>query len=108
MYLGPDKIKLLDYSDVNPLSPSSVIEFLKKIDKPFYEDEYKRAFRRLEMESNPSLISIVKYYLSVMDLKAYREFTFKDGITEIEPNKFYGITAEEYFVREGVFNIIVK
>jgi hypothetical protein len=43
-----------------------------------------------------------------MDLKAYREFTFKDGITEIEPNKFYGITAEEYFVREGVFNMVVK
>ena len=108
MYLGSDKIKSFDYSNVNPLSPSSVINFLKKIDKPFYEDEYKRAFRRLEMESNPSLISIVKYYLSIMDLKAYREFTFKDGITEIEPNKFYGITAEEYFVREGVFNMIVK
>ena len=33
MYLGTDKIKSLDYSEVNPLSPSSVIDFLKKIDK---------------------------------------------------------------------------
>ena len=101
MKLGKEIRSNLDYSNVDPLKPISVVNFLKEIDKPFFEKEYKKCFQYLK-HTDRTLISVLKLYLSKMDLMSYRNFTFKDGDTIIPENKYYEITVNDYYIIDKV------
>lgn len=103
MFLNTETIRSLDLSNVDPLNPNEVIKFLQSIDKPFFEDEYKRSFHVLR--NSNSYESIIRNYLSKINLPAYRDFTFTDSVYNEEniKNRRYRSRIEITCVEEELF-----
>ena len=103
MFLKAETIRSLDLSNVDPMNPNEVIKFLQSIDKPFFEEEYKRSFHVLCKSNNYE--SIIRNYLSKMNLRAYRDFTFADSMYNEEniKNRRYKPRIEIICVEEELF-----
>ena len=103
MFLNAETICSLDLSNVDPLNPNEVIKFLQSIDKPFFEEEYKRSFQVLRNSNNYE--SIIRNYLSKMNLRANRDFTFADSRYNGEniKNRRYKPRIEVTCVEEELF-----
>ena len=103
MYLNTETIRSLDLSNVDPLNPNEVIKFLQSIDKPFFEEEYKRSFHVLRNSNSYEVI--IRNYLSKINLQAYRGFTFADSIYNEENirNRRYKPRIEVTCVEEELF-----
>ena len=96
MVLTNEQLHMLNFSNVNPLKPIEVIAFLKAINKPFIEEEYKRIIASV-LSHGGDLSHVVKRYLLVMNLAAYRNMEFEDSYYD-DTNiveKFYCITVKE-------------
>ena len=103
MFLNTETIHSLDLSNVDPLNPNEVIKFLQSIDKPFFEEEYKRSFQVLR--KNNDYKSIIRNYLGKLNLRAYRDFTFADSRYNEEniKNRRYRPRIEITCVEEELF-----
>lgn len=78
-------------SCINDFYPKSVIEILKIMNYPFFEDEWisivEKEIRRMIRTNHPYHCALGKY-ISKMNLMSFKNYTFKDSIYNKDVNNY--------------------